>query len=191
MDIDGVDIVIHGADSASLSLSARPWLEDDRFVGTVVHSHSLAPVAASIRVEVSPDAEQAALAGFDSFYARIDGEEQYGSLDSRARIDIGDGYGVQDIRAVVGDTQYRAIAIEDPFPLLLIPVVVGICAIAATIRHVVTAGQYGDLARDCINKGGTPTIIDGSGASVTFDGKVKVDFRSKYTFSCAMPAVDK
>jgi hypothetical protein len=186
MSIDGVDLVITGPGRASLSLLARSWLEDGRLVGVAANPDFPAPVATSIRVAVSPEAEQAALAGFDSFHAQIDDEGREGSL-SFSTIALPDEFNVYDFRAILGSAQYRVIAIEDPFPLLLIPVVVGICAITASISHQKTMNNFAGLARDCINQGGTPTIVDDSGASVTFDKGVKVDFRSNPSFRCVMP----
>lgn len=191
MDIDGVDIVIYGPGRTSLSLMARSWLEDGRLVGMAVNPDFPAPVATSIGVALSPEAERAALAGFDSFHAQIDDEEQEGSLSSTV-IALPDEFNVHDFRATLGSAQYRVIAIEDPFPLLLIPVVVGICAIAAGVQHRRTMNTFRDLARDCMNRGGTPTIVDASGASVTFDGRTKVDFSGKPpSFTCVMPQANQ
>jgi hypothetical protein len=153
MDTDGVEIVIHGPDRTSLALMARPWLEDGRLVGMEVNPDFPAPVATSIRVTVSPEVEGAALEGFDRFGALIDDKEQEGSLSSTITA-LPDEFNVHNFRATLGGAQYRVFAIEDPFPLLVIPVVVGICD---------------------------------SGASVTFDGSVKVNFKSKPSFICVMP----
>jgi hypothetical protein len=142
-----------------------------------------APVATSIRVAVSPEVVEAALAGFDSFYVQIDGVEQEGSLNSTS-ITLPDEYNVHDFRATLGGAQFRAIAVEDPFPLLLIPVVVGICATAAWAQHRTTMNLFRDLARDCINQGGTPTIVDDSGASIEFDRRIKINFRVNPSFTC-------
>jgi hypothetical protein len=191
MDIDGVDIVIYGSGRTSLSLLARSWLEDGRLVGIAVDPDFPTPVAASIRVAVSPEAEGAALAGFDSFHAQIDDEEHEGSLSSTI-IALPDEFNVHNFRATLGGAQYRVIAIEDPFPLLLIPVVVGICAIAASRQHKATMNTFRDLARDCMNQGGTPTIVAASGASVTFDGRMKIDFSGKPpSFICVMPQANQ
>lgn len=187
MDIDGVDIVIYGPGRTSLSLLARSWLEDGGLVGMAVNPDFPAPVVTSIRVAVSPEAEGAALTGFDSFHAQINDEEQEGSLSSTI-IALADEFNAHHLRATLGNARYRVIAIEDPFPLLLIPVVIGICAIAAGVQHRHTMNTFRDLARDCMNLGGTPTIVDASGASVVFDGRVKVDFSGKPpSFTCVMP----
>jgi hypothetical protein len=170
---------------------ARSWLEDGRLAGMAVNPDFPTPVATSIRVEVSPEAERVALAGFGSFLAQIDEEEQEGSLSSTISAPL-DEFNVHDFRATLGNAQYRVIAIEDPFPLLLIPVVVGICAIAASVQHRQTLNTFRDLVRDCINQGGTPTIVDASGASVTFDGRVKIEFSGKPpSFTCVMPQTNK
>lgn len=190
MDIDGVDIVIHGPDRTSLSLMARSWLEDGRLVGMEVNPDFPAPVAVSIRVAVSPEVEEATLAGFDGFHALIDDKEQEGSLSSTI-VALPDEFNVHNFRATLGGAQYRAFAIEDPFPLLLIPVVVGICAVASAVQHHNTMNDFRDLARDCMNRGGSPTIIDDSGASVTFDGRVKVNFKGKPSFVCVMPQTNQ
>jgi hypothetical protein len=186
MDIDGVDIVIHGPGRTSLSLLARTWLEDSRFVGMGVNPDFPVPVAESIRVVISPAAVRAALEGINSFHAQIDDEEQEGSLSSMSVTPL-DEFSVHDYRATLGGAGYRVIAVEDPFPLLLIPVVVGICAVAAGIRNQATMNQFRDLARDCMNQGGTPTIVNDSGASVTFDGRMKVNLSGKLSFTCVIP----
>ena len=122
------------------------------------------------------------------FHAQIDGEDQEGSLSSTI-IALPNELNVHDFRATLGNAQYRVVAIEDPFPLLLIPVVVGICAMAANARqqHKVKMNNFRDLALDCMNKGGTPTIIDKSGSSMTFDGRVNVKFGTDSSFTCVMP----
>jgi hypothetical protein len=186
MDIDGVDLVIQGSDRTSVSLLTRSWLEDGRLIGTQVHPDFPGPVATSIRVAVSQEAGDAAIAGFDSFHAQIDEEDHEGTLSSTS-VALADGFSVHDYRATLGGAQYRVFAIDDPFPLLLIPVVVGVCAAAAAVRHLVAMNQFRELARDCMSRGGTPTIVDDSGASVAFDGRVKVSFSGRVSFTCVMP----
>lgn len=190
MDVDGVDIVIHGPGRTSLSLLARSWLVDGRLVGMALDPDFPAPVATSIRVAVSPEVEGPALAGFDSFHAQIDDEEQEGSLYSTVTA-LPDEYNVHDFRATLGSAQYRVIAIEDPFPLLLIPVVAGICAIASIAQHKATINSFRDMARECMNRGGSPTIVYDSGASVTFGVGVKVDFSGNPSFTCVMPQTNR
>jgi hypothetical protein len=148
------------------------------------------PVATSIRVDYSPEVEAAALAGFDLFHAQIDDEDQEGSLSSEI-IASPNEFKVHNFRATLGNAPYRAIVIEDPFPLLLIPVVAGIGAIAAGMRHRGTMNRFRDLARDCMNRGGTPTIVDNSGASLTWDGRVKVELRGDASFTCVMPQANQ
>src|SRR6266700_7230843 len=134
MDSDGVDIVIYGPGRTSLSLLARSWLEGGgRLVGMAVDPDFSTPVVTSIRVDYSPDVGAAALAGFNSFHAEIDGQDREGSLSSEI-ISAPNGFRVHNFRATLGNARYRAVVIEDPFPLLLIPVVVGIGAIAAGIE---------------------------------------------------------
>jgi hypothetical protein len=187
MDSDGVDLVVYGPGRTSLSLLARSWLEGGgRLVGMAVDPDFSTPVATSIHVEYSPEVEAAALAGFDSFHARIDDEDREGYLSPDSSFSLSE-FRVDNFRATLGNTPYRVIVIEDPFPLLVIPVVVGIVAIAGGIRHRETMNRFRDLARDCMNQGGTPTIVDGSGASLTWDGRVKVELRGDSSFTCVMP----
>lgn len=101
MDIDGVDIVVYGPGRTSLSLTARSWLEDGRLVGMAVNPDFPAPIATSIGVALSPEAERAALAGFDSFHVQIDDEEQEGSLSSTV-IALPDEFNVHNFRATSG-----------------------------------------------------------------------------------------
>jgi hypothetical protein len=185
VDFDGVDIVIYGPGRTSLSLAARSWLEDGRLVGMEVNPDIPASVATSIRATVSPEAETAAREGFDSFHAQIDDEYTEGSLSSTI-IARPDEFNVHDFRASLGGVQYRVIAIEDPFPLV-IPIVVGVCALAAGAGHHIKIKGLRKLARQCIDEGGTATIVDASGATVTWDGRVKIDLKGYSSFSCVRP----
>lgn len=187
MDNDGVDVIIYGPGRRSLSLLARSWLEGGgQFVGTAVDPDFSTAVTTSIQVDYSPDVQAAALEGFGLFHAQIDSEDQQGSLSSEI-IASSNEFRVHNILATLGNAPYHAVVIEDPFPLLLIPVVVGICAISAGVQHRGTMNLFRDLARDCMNRGGTPTIVDNSGASLTWDGRVKIDLRGHPSFTCVEP----
>lgn len=186
MNFDGVDLVVHGPGRTSLTLTTRPWLEGGSLVGTEVNPDLVDPVSMAIRLRATPEAEQAARAGFSSFHTQIEDVHMEGVLSSRT-LALNDGLTLHDFRADLGGNPYRVILMEDPFPLLLIPVVVGICALAASVRHRDTMHRFTDLARECMSRGGSAKIFDESGASVAFDSSVKVSFTGKRSFVCVMP----
>ena len=144
------------------------------------------PVVVPITIKTTRQARTIAQDGFSLFEAQINDSNREGSFVSEPHSLPGDVV-IHDFHASLGNDQFRVVAIEDPFPLLLIPVMAGVCIAAGILERRHTMDDFRQLARECMDRGGSPMITDHTGVSVTFDSHVKVDVKSNPSFTCVMP----